>query len=63
MPCSACGHGSTNSKPPILILGQRNTKFNKKQFSKKEKKTVIQQSNFRRKSISRFNMFKKINYN
>ncbi len=25
MPCSACGHGSSNTNPPVLFLGRKKT--------------------------------------
>jgi len=47
MPCSACGHSSTNSKPPVLILGQQHIKVGKEkvlnQRNKEKKEKVLNQ--------------------
>jgi hypothetical protein len=62
MPCSACGHGSTNSKPPVLILGHQHIKDNKEKSLHLQRKAIIKKSVLKRSSTSKFNMFKKMSY-
>ena len=55
MPCSACGHGSSNTNPPVLFLGRTKTVKSllqnvSKSFFPKQKPNV------------RFNMFRQMKF-
>lgn len=57
MPCSACGHGSTTSKPSVLILGHKHKKIDKEKSlnqrikEKKEKNLKHRVKIYKEKSL------------